>query len=96
MSADQATHFFLPRDSPIRVSDRRSVPKAGSLLLAPPHILREGRGNNGGPDGWVIVDRIIHESSAYRKSDRSEIVCSNLAQESGARGRASRFCASVT
>lgn len=43
---------------------------------------------NGGPDGWAISDRIIQESLARRKSDRSEIVCSNLEQESGARGRA--------
>jgi len=80
MSADQATHFFLPRDTPIRLSDHRLVPKAGSRLLAPHQILREGRVNNGGPEGWVILDRIIHESSAPCKFDCAEIVCSNLVQ----------------
>jgi len=78
MSADHATHFFLHRDWLIRVSDHRVAPKAGSLLLAPHHPLRQGKVNNGGPDGWAILDRIIHESSAYLKLDRTCLVGSTL------------------
>ena len=96
MSAYHAAHFFLHRDCLIHVPDHRVIPKAGSLLPATHHPLRERKGNNGGPDGWAIMDRIIHESSAHLKFDRPSIVRSSLAQESGVLGGTSRFCASVT
>ena len=96
MFADQATHYFLHQDCLIRVSDHRLVPKAWSLLLAPHFPLREGKVNNGRPDGRAILGRIIHESSAHLKFERAGNVRSSLAQESGMLGGASRFCTSVT
>ncbi len=96
MSADQATQFFVHRDYLIRMSDRSFVLKVGSLLVAPHHPLPEGKGNNGGPKSWAVLDRIIHESSAHLKPDRPSIRLSSWAQESCELGGASHFCARVT
>ncbi len=78
MSADQATHFFPHRDCPIRVTDHRLDPKAGSRLIAPHFRLREGKVSDVGANAWVISDRIIHESPAYLKFDRACCVVSTL------------------
>ena len=96
MSADETTHYFLHQDCLISVSDHGLIPKAWSLLLAPHHPLREGKVNNGRPDGRAILGRIIHESSAHLKFDRAGNVRSSLAQESGVLGGASCFCTRVT
>ncbi len=78
MSADGAIHFLLCRDCLNHVPGLMTVPKAGSLLFAPHHPLREETMNNGGPDGWAILDRSIHESPAYLKFDRTCLVGSTL------------------
>jgi release factor glutamine methyltransferase len=38
----------------------------------------QSRADNGGPDGWVVLDWIIHEAPAYLKFDRTCIVGSTL------------------
>ncbi len=76
MAGDDAIHFFLHQDCLIRVIGGEAF---DVIATNPPQMpippTREwddaqSRADNSGPDGWVVLDRIIHEAPKYLKLQR--------------------------